>query len=148
MRSSSLVIAGLSLVLAVSLLHGQQSTEMKMDRHGMVEAGSTITFTVTLDKSPNIDAGGVQVNVAPVQSDPNAPGTAGAAGASNPERTIYKVPVRVPINARSGEWHVTGLSLSIPSAPGKTLKFNEVSFQVKEKEHVVLPDSGLIEISK
>jgi hypothetical protein len=152
MRGSRRFLGSLSLVVLVGIaafsVRAQQAAQMKVDHDGAIEAGSTVTFTVKLDKIPNVNVNAVSLSISPVRPDPDVPGTSGGGGAMNAERTVYKIPVTIPVTARAGTWHVTSLVLGIPSAPNKLLKFNEVSFEVKEKRDIILPDSGSIEISK
>ena len=135
-------------VVLTALAVSAQQAEMKVDRGGAIEAGSTLTFTVKVDKVPNVNVNGVSLSVAPVRPDPDMPGAGGGGGAINAEKTLYKFPLSIPATAHTGTWHVTNLSLNIASAPSKQLKFNDLSFEVREKREVVLPDSGAIEISK
>jgi hypothetical protein len=148
MKSSKLILASFALAAVAVGVHAQQTAQMRVDRDGAIEAGSTVTFTVKLDKVPNVDVNVVSLYVSPVRPDPDAPNAASSGGAVNPEKTIYRVPITVPVTAHAGTWHVTALALGIPSAPNKQLKFNDVSFEVKEKRDIILPDSGAIEISK
>jgi hypothetical protein len=151
MKATKLVLVGTALpavVLAVLMVGAQQTAQMKVDHDGAIEAGSTVAFTVKLDKAPNVNVSAVSLDVSPVRPDPDVPGTSGGGGPINSERTIYRIPVTIPVTARAGTWHVTRLVLGIPSAPNKQLKFNEVSFEVKEKRDIILPDSGAIEISR
>lgn len=151
MKLSKLVLAGFTFVAVaagVFSVRAQQAAQMEVDHDGAIEAGSTVMFTVRLDKVPNVNVNSVSLSISPVRPDPDVPGTAGGGGSINAERTVYRVPVTIPVTARAGTWHVTNLVLGIPSAPNKQLKFNELSFEVKEKRNIVLPDSGSIEISK
>jgi hypothetical protein len=147
MRLPKLILLAAVAAMA-SASHARQAADLKADQSSSIEAGTTITFTVRLDRPPNIETGGVTIRVAPVESYPNAPNPASGGGAINAEKTLYKVPVQIPVTARSGAWHVTGLSIGVPQEPDKQLKFNDVVFRVREREHVILPDSGSIEISK
>jgi hypothetical protein len=151
MRVSKWVLGSLApavVGLAILSLHAQHAAQMNVDRDGAIEAGSTVTFTVKLDKASNVDVNSVSVNVSPASPDPNVNGTGASAGSSNAEKTLYKIPVTIPVTARSGAWHVTSLSLNLASAPSKQLKFNDLSFEVKEKRDIILPDRGSIEITK
>jgi hypothetical protein len=151
MKLSKLTIAVFSfaaVMLAGFSVSAQQGVQMKVDHDGAIEAGTTVTFTVKVDKAPNVDVNSVSLNIAPVTPDPGVPGAGNGGGPNNADRTLYRVPITIPVTARTGTWHVTNLLLNIPSAPSRQLKFNDLAFEVKEKPGVVLPDRGSIEISK
>jgi|GEM_PF-4479559 len=140
---ASLLLAGLFA------LHAQQQTaEMKVDHETGVTAGESVTFTVTLDRAPSVEGTTVSLNASPLQPDPSGASASGGAGPSNPERTVYRFAVRIPVTASTSVWHVTNVSLGIPAAPNKPLKFKDVQFKVRERKDIVLPDSAQIEIGK
>jgi len=149
-RSSSLASGLVMAVTALTILslHAQQAAQMKVDHDGAIEAGSTVAFTIKLDKASNVDVNSVYLGVSPASPDPNAPSTGASARPMNAERTLYKVSITIPVTAHSGAWHVTSLSLNLASAPSKQLKFNDLSFEVKEKRDIILPDRGSVEITK
>jgi hypothetical protein len=150
MKLSKLVLASVStaaVALALLSLHAQQVAKMTIGHDGAVEAGSTVTFLVTLDKAANVEIGSVSLNVEAEKPDPTVPGAGSSAGPANPEKTIYRIPVTIPLTAHSGAWHVTGLQLNL-SGTNKPLSFDPTSFEVKEKTPLILPDRASIKVAK
>ncbi len=151
MRVSRWFLGSLSLVVLVGLaafsLRAQQVAQMKVDHDGAVEAGNIVTFVVTLDKAASVEVRSVNLNIEAEKPDPAVPGAGNSAGPANPEKTVYRIPVTVPVTARNGTWHVTSLYLNLGGA-NKPLSFDPTSFEVKEKTPLILPDRASIKISR
>jgi uncharacterized protein (DUF58 family) len=136
------------LLLPSSLAFPQQPAEMNVERHKEIVAGDTVPFTVKVEKAPNLAGTFVSVTFAPEEPYPGMSGTGANAQPINPGSTLYRGEVTIPVTARTGSWHVVEVTLGLPAAPSKPLKFNDVRFDVKENTNLILPDSARVQIGR
>ena len=126
----------------------QQAAQMSVERHKEIIAGDTIPFTVKVDKAPNLGGTFISVTFGPKETYPDSPSTGANASPVSPGSTLYKGEVTIPVTSRTGSWHVVQVALGLPAAPNKPLKFDDVQFDVKARDGLILPGSASVQIGK
>ena len=139
MRKAAFLSLLIAAAFAGQVADAQQSASVKAD--GIVKAGETVNFTVTLEPAPNFNGGSVQISI----NAPDGRGVGMAFGADAGKKTVQGSYV-IPETAPGGRYEIV-IAAFFDGFESRPLQAEKISFEVIPSPNLVRPNSAALALN-